>query len=112
MVSTAPPPPERGHDWPADIADRIESTVTTIRDKTTVPIQKAAAVVVYGLVAATVGAVALVLLIVMVLRLHVYLPYHPEGRRVWTTDVALGAIFVAAGGLCWRRRSVTPREST
>ena len=109
MASTAPPPPESGHDWPAALADRIEHVVTTIRDKTTVPIQKAAAVVVYGLVAAIVGAVALVLLIVMALRLHVYLPYHPEGRRVWTTDVALGAIFAALGGFLWRKRSASPR---
>lgn len=104
MSQTDPPSPRPARDWTAEAADRIESVVTTVRDKTTRPIQKIAAVVVYGLVAAVVGTVALVLLIVGVLRLHGYLPYHPEGRRVWTTYVALGAIFCVAGAFSWRSR--------
>jgi hypothetical protein len=109
MASTASPPPKNGHDWTTEVADRIEAAVTAVRDKTTVPVQKAATVVVYGLVAGVLGAMALVLLLVGLYRLHVYLPFHPEGRRVWISDVVLGAIFVALGGLLWRKRTARPK---
>lgn len=105
MAQPAPPPPPAGPDWTTHIADRIESVVTAVRDKTTVPVEKAARAVVYGLVAGLLGAVAVVLLIVGVFRLHVYLPFHPEGRRVWVSYVGGGAIFVALGGFLWRKRT-------
>jgi hypothetical protein len=110
MAQTAAPPPAEGHDWTAEAADRIESVVTAVRDKTTVPVQKVAAVVVYGLVAGVLGATALVLLIVGLFRLHLYLPYHPEGRRVWTAYIGLGAIFVGLGAFLWRKRTAPVRE--
>lgn len=105
MAQTGSPPPVTGHDWTAEAADRIEAVVTAVRDKTTVPVQKIGAAVVYGLVAGLLGAGALVVMLVGLFRLHVYLPFHPEGRRVWTSYVGLGAIFVALGGLLWRRRT-------
>lgn len=92
-------------DWTVDVADRIESTVSTVRDKTTAPLTKVARGVVFGIIAAVTGVVALVLLVVAVLRLHVYLPFHPEGRRMWVAYVGLGAIFVLAGAFFWRRRT-------
>lgn len=109
MAQTAPPPAGKRHDWTTETADRIESVVTAVRDKTTVPVQKAAAVVVYGLVAGLLGTMAVILLVIGLLRLHVYLPWHPEGRRVWITDVVLGAIIVVVGGLLWRRRTAPSR---
>jgi hypothetical protein len=109
MAQPDPPPPANDHDWTAEAADRIESVVTAVRDKTTVPIQKVAAGLVYGLVCGVLGVVLAVLLLVGLFRLHVYLPYHPEGRRVWTTYVAFGAIFVASGGFLWRKRTAQPK---
>jgi hypothetical protein len=97
------------HDWTADAADRIEAVVTAVRNKTTVPVQKIGAAVVYGLVAGLLGAGALIVILIGVFRLHVYLPFHPEGRRVWTSYVGLGAIFVAFGGLLWRKRTAQPK---
>jgi hypothetical protein len=110
MAQTAPPPPGTEHDWTSVAADRIESVVTTVRDKTTVPVQKVAAAVVYGLVAGLLGATAFIFLVVGLFRLHVYLPFHPEGRRVWSSYVVMGAIFVALGGFFWRKRTAQPRE--
>jgi hypothetical protein len=110
MAQTAPPPSGTDHDWTTVAADRIESVVTTVRDKTTVPVQKVAAAIVYGLVAGLLGATALVLLVVGLFRLHVYLPFHPEGRRVWISYAGTGAIFVALGGFLWRKRTAQPRE--
>src|ERR1700737_4099719 len=109
MAQTAPPPPGTGRDWTAEAADRIEAVVSTVRQKTTVPVQKVAAVVVYGLVAGVLGATALILLLIGLFRLHVYLPFHPEGRRVWTTYVVLGAIFAALGGFLWRKRTAATK---
>jgi hypothetical protein len=104
------PPPASGRDWTTEAADRIESVVTAVRDKTTVPVQKVAAVVVYGLVAGVLGIMAILLLAVGGFRLlFAYLPFHPEGRRVWTTYMALGAIFCVVGGFLWRKRTVQPR---
>jgi hypothetical protein len=109
MAQSGSPPPGTGHDWTAEAADRIEAVVTAVRDKTTVPVQKIGAAAVYGLVAGLLGAVAVVVVVIGLFRLHVYLPYHPEGRRVWTSYVALGAIFVTFGGLLWRRRTAQPK---
>ncbi len=111
MAQTAPPPPGTGHDWTAETADRIEAVVTAVRDKTIVPVQKIAAAVVYGLVAGLLGAMALALMVVGLFRLHVYLPFQPEGRRVWISYGVLGAIFALLGGLLWRRRTTESQAS-
>ena len=105
MAQSASPPPGSSKDWTTEVADRIESVVAAVREKTTVPVQKIAAAVVYGLVAGLAGALALILLLLGLFRLHVYLPFHPEGRRVWISYVVLGAIFMALGGFLWRKRS-------
>jgi hypothetical protein len=103
MAQTAPRPPATDQDWPVLATDRIEAVVETVREKTTVPAQKVARAVVYGLVAAIMALLALVLIVIGLLRLHVYLPFQPEGRKVWVTYVSLGAIFVFVGALLWRR---------
>jgi hypothetical protein len=87
------------------VADHIEFVVETVRDKTTVPVTKVARGVVFGLVAAAAGTTALILVVIAVVRLHVYLPFHPEGRRVWTSYAVLGAIFMLAGAFFWRKRA-------
>ncbi len=96
-------------DWTAEIADRIEAVVGSVRDKTTVPITKVARVVVFGALAAVAALAAVILLVIAAVRLHVYLPFHPAGRQVWVVDAALSAIFLLAGAFLWRKR--TPRRS-
>ncbi|MHB1535843.1 MAG: hypothetical protein ACYC1D_14795 [Acidimicrobiales bacterium] len=105
-MSDQSPSPDPGPDWTDQIANRVESTVATVRDKTTVPLTKVARAVVFGLVAAVLGTLALVLLVVAAVRLEVYLPFHPQARRVWVTDVGLGAIFLLVGAFFWRKRTV------
>jgi hypothetical protein len=98
-------------DWPVEATDRLESLVSAIRDKTTVPITKIARLVVFGLVAAVVAIVALVLVIDVLVRIiDAYLPFDPYGRRVWVGYAALGAIFWLAGAFCWSKRSRKPQE--
>lgn len=98
-------PPEPGSEWPDQIADRIVAVVDTVRDKTTVPITVVGRALVFGLVAAVLALAALTLLVIAVVRLHVYLPFHPVGRQVWVGYAILGAIFTLAGLFCWGKRT-------
>lgn len=107
--AAAPAPPAGGDDWTVQVADRIESVVGTVRDRAVVPVTTAARAVVFGLLAAVAGVVALVLLVVAVTRLHVYWPFRPEGRKVWVTYAALSAIFLLGGAFAWARRSPRAR---
>jgi len=110
-----PPPrspagPGPGGDWTVMVTERIESVVSTLRDKTTVPVTKIVRALVFGLIIAVMGTVALVFGVIGVLRLHVYWPFHPEGRKVWVTYVGLGAIFMLAGAFAWRKRTIRTKE--
>jgi len=105
MAQSVPRPPDAADDWTVKAADRIELVVETVRDKTTVPVQKAARAVVYGLVAGVMGLLAFALSIIGLFRLHRYIPFHQEARRVWVTYVGLGAIFLIPGLFSWRRRT-------
>jgi hypothetical protein len=107
MAQTVSPKPPSGRDWTVQTVDRIESIVETVRDKTTVPVTKAARAVVYGVIAVVMGALAALLLLIGLFRLHVYLPFSDEGRKVYATYLGLGAIFVGVGVLLWRRRLPT-----
>jgi hypothetical protein len=109
----APPvsSPRPSHpDWTAETAERIESIVETVRDKTTVPVTKTARAVVYGLITAVMGVVAVVLLVIGLLRLHVYLPFDEEGQKVYATYFVLGAIFLVLGMFLWRKRAPKAKE--
>jgi hypothetical protein len=108
MAETVQPKDET--DWAVDLSGRLESVVTNVRDKTTVPVVKVARAIVFGIVAGALGGVALFVLVVALVRLlDVYLPFHPVGRRVWVVDAAASAIFLASGAFLWRKRS--PRQT-
>lgn len=99
-----PAPTSPTDDWTTSATERIVSVVGAVRDKTTNPILFVARALVYGLLAAVAGATLLVLAVIMVMRLHVYLPFHPEARQVWVTDAALTVVFFGAGMFCWKKR--------
>ena len=103
-----PSPTAAPDDWTVAATDRIVATVGAVRDRTTVPVQKAARVVVYGVLAGVAGVVALLLLLVALLRLNVYLPLHPEGRKVWVTYAAISLLSLVGGSLLWKKRQ--PRQ--
>jgi hypothetical protein len=97
------------YDWTVPVADRIESVVDTVRDKTTVPATQVARGLVYGIVVLVLVLVTLVLVIIGLMRvLYVYLPIHPLARRIWVADAIVSAIFLGAGALVWRLRR--PKE--
>jgi hypothetical protein len=97
--------PGADRDWTVEVANRIESVVDTVRDKTTKPVTTVAHVIVFGLVAGVLGSVGFFLIVVAGVRvLDVYLPFHPLARRVWVVDAGAAAIFLGAGAFLWRKR--------
>lgn len=92
--------PAAGDDWTKSVADAVETVVSTLRNRTTVPLTTVARALVFGLVAAVLGGTALVLLVAALVRfLDSYVP-----GDVWIPYAVLGAIFVVAGVFIWRRR--------
>jgi hypothetical protein len=91
--------------WPADTADRIVDLVDTVRDKTTGPAQTGARSVVYGLLAALVGIVVLVLVIIGAVRgLDILVDRFISWGHIWLPYLILGVVFMVAGALVFRRR--------
>lgn len=99
----AAPPAATGRDWPAQVADTIESVIGGIAEKTTVPITTAVRAVVYGLVIGAMASVALVLAAVALDRALV-IAYDEAGVGVWAAHATLGAIFLLVGLFLWRKR--------
>jgi protein-S-isoprenylcysteine O-methyltransferase Ste14 len=92
---------QEGADWTADLLDRLDHVIEVVRSNTTDRLVKVARLVVFGLIAAVVGLMALILLVIAAIRfLDVVLP-----RSVWLPDVLLGAIFLGAGLFLWSKRT-------
>ena len=105
MTSPSPAGPAASpNDWPEQVAERIDSVVSTLRDKTTKPVTLAARGIVLGIVIVALAAALFILLTIGLIRLaDVYLPVHPVGRRVWIVDAAVAAIFLLVGTFLWRK---------
>jgi hypothetical protein len=87
-------------DWTYQVADAIDNTVATVRDKTVVPVQRIVRMVVGGLLALSLVATAGILAAIGGFRaLDVYLP-----GGAWAAYLVLGGIFVVGGLFCWSRR--------
>jgi hypothetical protein len=86
--------------WAADLADTIERVVGTVRDRTTKPLVTASRGVVFGLLAAILGGVAAILLIVVATRATQALLdiWFPHERSVYLSYFIVGGI-ICLGGL-------------
>src|SRR5438067_6791852 len=88
-------------DWPVQAADAVERLVTTVRDKTTVPLTTVARGIVYGLVAGVMGLALVVLLAIAAVRaVDVAIP-----GNVWRAHLAVGMLFTLIGLTLWSRRT-------
>jgi len=87
------------------VTDKIVTTVDSVRAKTTVPIEKAGRVVIWGLLIATAGIGLLVALLILLLRVAYEAAGRipgisgEAGRSVWIIDVLLGVGLIAVGVL-------------
>ena len=99
------PPPANG-DWVSQVVSLVDRTVGVVRDKTTRPVSGIARALVWGLLAALLGLVALVLLVIGIDRLLVI----ATGHRTYAAHGGLGIILVLAG-LYFMRKRHAPEES-
>ena len=86
-------------DWTTQAADAVEKGVILVRDKTVVPAQQGAKVVVYGFLTAFFALTAFMLVTIFTFRVLVIVV------PVWAAWLIIGGIFLLAGGFCWSRRS-------
>jgi hypothetical protein len=99
MSKVETPPARTGDDWAVQTADTIERLVDTVRSNTADRLVSVARLVVFGLLAAILGTVALILVAVALVRvLHSYLP-----GGVWVAHLVLGGFFTLVGLLLWQQ---------
>lgn len=86
-------------EWPKQAADTVVDTIAKVRDKTTKPAIVASRALVYGIIVAVVGSVALVLLLVGLIRvLNNYVP-----GQIWTIYLGLSVLFTLTGVIFIRK---------
>lgn len=102
-----PEEPQPQSDWAAQAADRIEGLVKSIRAKTSDRLIGVARLLVYGILAAIMGLMALILFTIASVRaLDELIP-----RGVWIPYLVVGAIFVAAGSFLWSKKRTHPSRA-
>jgi len=94
----------RDDDWTVQAADRIDGLVTSIREKTTVPLTTVARGIVYGLLVAFAAGVAMVLAAIAAVRILNFLP-----GGVWVAHFIIGMVFTGFGVWAWRKRKPAER---
>ena len=92
--------------WAADVADTIERVVGRVRDRTTKPLVTGSRAVVYGLLAAILGMVALILLLLVATRatqalLDIWFRHEVS---VYLSYLIIGGIICLGGMLVLRKR--------
>lgn len=87
-------------DWHVLATEKVVSTVDTVRVKTAGPAIKVSRLVVFGIMAAFIGLMALIMFLIGIVRLlDNVLP-----KDVWLVYLILGAVFIAAGAFLWSKR--------
>jgi hypothetical protein len=99
---------QEGSDWTTDLLDRLDHYIEVVRSNTTDRLVRVARLLVYGLIAAIVGAMAGVVALIALIRiLDVVLP-----REVWLPYTLLGAIFLGLGLFLWSKKTVPAARPT
>jgi len=92
---------QEGTDWTTDLLDRLDHYIDVVRSNTTDRLVRVARLLVFGLIAAILGAMAGVVALIAVIRiLDVILP-----REVWLPYMLLGAIFLGLGMFLWSKKT-------
>ncbi|WP_426570665.1 hypothetical protein [Aquihabitans sp. McL0605] len=95
-------------EWPAQAADTIVDTIAMVRDRTTKPLLLAARAVVYGIIAAVVGAITFFLVLLMIVRWYdVWAP-----GPVWPIYAFFAIVFCIGGLVCLRKANAPKQPET
>jgi len=97
-----------GGQWPATVADTIESVVAAFRLQVIRPLMLAARGLVFGII---VGTMALVLSVLVSVALVRFMTVYFFDGRVWASYLVLGVLFSAAGVVAWTRRHSPAEDS-
>jgi hypothetical protein len=107
--------PAPSTDWTVQTADRIETVVSSVRDRTVGPLSTASRGLVYGLLAGALATVLMILLVIGTVRAaEVYLfdrGSQTGGTHVWLVEVTVGGILVLAGLFLWSKRKPRRRST-
>jgi len=104
------PTPSLGDEWPRQATDAVVKVVDSVRDKTTGPAVNAAHAAKYGVVAAFLGSVLAVIVIIALIRL-LEAVFHTIGVHwgisaledpIWLVYLVLGGLFSVLGLLFFR----------
>ena len=92
--------------WASDFTDTIVDTIDKVRDRTTKPIVMAARGVVFGLLTAFLGMMAIALLLIAISRGLINLLEWPldHDTSVWVSHLVLGAVFCSIGTILMIKR--------
>jgi uncharacterized protein YacL len=92
--------------WASDFTDTIVDTIDKVRDRTTKPIVMAARGVVFGLLTAFLGMMAIALLLIAISRGLINLLEWPldHDTSVWVSHLVLGSIFCLIGTILMIKR--------
>jgi vacuolar-type H+-ATPase subunit I/STV1 len=98
---------QEGADWTKDLLDRLDHYIDVVRSNTTDRMVKVARIMVFGVIALILGAMAGIVALIAVIRvLDIVLP-----REVWLPYVVLGAIFLVAGLFLWSKKTAPAVKS-
>jgi len=97
MADVNTTPARNSDDWAVQTADTIERLVETVRSNTSDRLVSVARLIVFGLLAAILGTIALVLFCIFLVR--ILDSYIPGG--VWVVYLVLGGLFTLGGLLLW-----------
>ncbi len=100
--------PAPSTDLASRAAAQVETLVELVRDKSTLPLLKAAEAVVFSFVILALLAVAGILFAAAVLRILDDLVFH---QRVWASYTVIGGVFTLAGMFLLSRRHPRPEKS-
>jgi hypothetical protein len=103
---TMPGNPLTDPNWADEMADTVVRTVDAVREKTTVPVIYAARGVVFGILAAFLGLVALVLFLIMAMRgIQALLDlWVSQERAVYLSYFIVGGLISIGGLILFRKR--------
>lgn len=96
------PGPSVGGDWPARVADLVDTLVSVLRDKTVRPLTLVARALVFGIIVLAAAISTVTLLSIALIRL---LTVYAFNGRVWASDLVVGAVFVVIGLVTWSHRT-------
>jgi DNA segregation ATPase FtsK/SpoIIIE-like protein len=92
--------------WASDLTDTIVETIDKVRDRTTKPIVMVARGLVFGILTAFLGMMAVALLLIAISRGLINRIEWPldHDTAVWVSHLVLGSIFCLIGTICMIKR--------